>query len=82
MKVLIWIKNIIILFFSVIFLAIGINTLIGSFGLNNPVEFLMYFFSACLLIMVCIVGLIYIFFRVFPVKLKERIDDEAAKPRV
>jgi hypothetical protein len=79
MKALIWIKNIIILFFSVIFLAIGINTLIGSFGLNNPVEFLMYFFSACLLIMVCIVGLIYIFFRIFPVKFKERIDNEAAK---
>lgn len=79
MNVLIWIKNFIILLFSVIFLAIGINTLIGSFSLNNPVEFLMYFFSACLLIMVCVVGLIYIFFRVFPFKQKERINDETAR---
>jgi hypothetical protein len=76
MKVLIWIKNILILFFSVIFMGIGINTLIGSFSLNNPIEFLIYFFSACFLVMVCIVGLIYIFFRVFPVRQKERMDDE------
>jgi hypothetical protein len=75
-SVLIWIKNILILVLSLIFLLIGINTLLGSFHLNNPVEFVMYFFSACLLIMVCIVGLIYFFFRLYPGKQKERIDDE------
>jgi hypothetical protein len=75
-SVLIWIKNVLILVLSLIFLIIGINTLLGSFHLKNPVEFVMYFFSACLLIMVCIVGLIYFFFRFYPGKQKERIDDE------
>lgn len=50
---------------SLFFLAVGINTLVGSFNLNNPMEFLMYFFSASLLILVCLVGLIYVFFRLF-----------------
>lgn len=65
MNILIWIKNISVLLLSLFFLAIGINTLVGSFNLNNPMEFLMYFFSASLLILVCLVGLIYVFFRIF-----------------
>ena len=68
MKVLIWIKNILILVLSVFFLLIGINTLIGSYRINNPMEFLMYFFSASLLILVCLVGIIYFFFRLKPQK--------------
>ncbi|MDI6741185.1 MAG: hypothetical protein QMD11_00455 [Smithella sp.] len=65
MNILIWIKNISVFLLSLFFLAIGVNTLIGSFNLNNPMEFLMYFFSASLLILVCLVGLIYVFFRIF-----------------
>ena len=59
MKVLIWIKNVLILLVSLFFLLIGINTLMGSYRINNPMEFLMYFFSASLLILVCIVGILY-----------------------
>ncbi len=44
MKVLIWIKNVLILLVSLFFLLIGINTLMGSYRINNPMEFLMYFF--------------------------------------
>jgi membrane protein YdbS with pleckstrin-like domain len=65
MNILIWIKNVIILLLSVLFLLIGVNTLMGSYSINNPMEFLMYFFSASLLILVCLVGIIYVFFRLF-----------------
>jgi hypothetical protein len=66
--ILIWIKNIVIMIVSVVFLIIGINTLIGSYQLKNPIEFVMYFFSASLLILICLAGLIYLFFRLFPKK--------------
>jgi len=65
LKVLVWIKNSFILCGSVLFLFIGINTLIGSYDLKNPTEFVMYFFSASLLILVCIVGVIYFFSQLF-----------------
>jgi hypothetical protein len=80
MTILIWIKNIAILILSLFFLIIGINTLIGSYGLNNPIEFVMYFFSSSLLILVCISGLIYFFFRVFrPKKNKIEMDNDETK---
>lgn len=63
MNVLIWIKNVFILLLSLFFLIIGVNTLLGSYSLKNPFEFVMYFFSASLLILVCIVGIIYFLFR-------------------
>jgi hypothetical protein len=72
---LIWIKNVFILILSLIFLIVGIKTLLGSYYLNNPVEFVMYFFSASLLILVCVTGLIYVFFRFFPQKQKEEIEN-------
>ena len=76
MNALIWIKNIVILLFSVFFLIIGVNTLIGSYSVKNPFEFIMYFFSACLLILVCAVGVIYFFFRLFPKKQDGMDHDE------
>jgi hypothetical protein len=79
MTILIWIKNIAILLVSLFFLISGINTLLGAFKLNNPLEFLMYFFSASLLILVCIVGIIYFVFRFFPNKQQDVIDEDEAK---
>jgi hypothetical protein len=55
MNAMIWIKNIIVLLLSLLFLMIGVNTLLGSYRINNPIEFVMYFFSASLLILVFIV---------------------------
>jgi len=77
--ILIWIKNIAILFVSLFFLVKGVDTLLGSFKLNNPQEFLMYFFSASLLILVCIVGIIYFVVRLFPQKQQNGIDEDEAK---
>jgi hypothetical protein len=75
MNVVVWFKNILILALSLFFLVIGVNTLMGSYRINNPMEFVMYFFSASLLILVCLVGIIYFFFRLFPSK-KDGLDKD------
>ena len=75
MNVLIWIKNFFILLLSLFFLIIGVNTLLGSYSLKNPIEFVMYFFSASLLILVCIVGIIYFISRLF-IKTPVEIDND------
>jgi len=76
MNVLIWIKNVVVLLVSLFFLIIGINLLLGSYNLKNPLEFVMYFFSASLLILVCIVGIIYFFSRFFIKKQSDGIDND------
>jgi hypothetical protein len=59
-----WGKNILIAVVAIFFLLFGIETLIGSFKLKNPLEFIMYFFSASLLVLVSLVGLLYPAFQV------------------
>lgn len=45
--------------FSVLFLLLGIDTLVAAYHLNNPHEFVMYFFASNLMILVSAVGIIY-----------------------
>lgn len=59
-----WGKNISIALFAFFFLVYGIETLIGSFLLKNPIEFIMYFFSACFMVLVSLVGILYPAFQV------------------
>jgi len=59
-----WGKMILIGFFSLFFLVFGIETLIGAFHLHNPLEFIMYFFSASFMILVSLVGILYPAFQV------------------
>ncbi|HRV26094.1 MAG TPA: hypothetical protein P5294_06125 [Smithellaceae bacterium] len=73
---LIWLKNIAILIASIILLVYGINIMTGAFQLQNPLEFVMTFFSASLLILVCLTGLIYCYFRFFPQKPQGEADHE------
>jgi len=73
---LIWFKNIAILIASAILLIYGINIMTNAFKLNNPFEFVMTFFSASLLILVCLTGIIYCYFRFFPKKPQNEVDDE------
>jgi membrane protein YdbS with pleckstrin-like domain len=73
---LIWIKNIVILIASVILLIYGINIMTGAFKLQNPFEFVMSFFSASLLILVCLTGIIYCYFRFFPKNYQNETDNE------
>ena len=74
--VIVWIKNFTVLILSLFFIIIGINTFLGSFNINNPIEFVMYFFSSSLLILVCFVGIIYFIFRFVPKKVKDGIDND------
>jgi len=60
-----WASKIFIGIVSLFFLARGIDVLISSYTLNNPLEFLMYFFSSSMLILVSAVGVIYCAFRIF-----------------
>jgi hypothetical protein len=59
-----WTKIILLGIFSIFFLVFGIETLIGAFHLKNPLEFIMYFFSASLMILVSLVGILYPIFQV------------------
>jgi hypothetical protein len=54
-----WIKNIFIGSVSTLFLIFGIENLIGSYRSNNPMEFIMYFFSSSLIVLISLVGIIY-----------------------
>jgi predicted membrane protein len=73
---LIWLKNIAVLAASVVFLIYGINIMTNAFKLNNPFEFVMTFFSASLLILVCLTGIIYCYFRFFPKNNQNEADNE------
>jgi hypothetical protein len=54
-----WGKNIGIAFFAIFFLAFGVETLVGSFHLKNPLEFIMYFFSSSFMVLVSLAGILY-----------------------
>ncbi|HOO89612.1 MAG TPA: hypothetical protein PLA74_02205 [Syntrophales bacterium] len=60
-----WVSKLLIGFVSLFFLVRGIDVLVNSYGLNNPAEFIMYFFSSSMLILVSVVGLIYCVVRIF-----------------
>jgi len=58
-----WGKYIIIETMSFLFLIFGVDTLIGSYSLKNPMEFIMYFFSSSMIILISFVGIIYPIFQ-------------------
>jgi hypothetical protein len=50
---------------SLFFITFSIETLVGSFYLKNPFEFIMLFFSSGLMILLSFVGLIYSTFQTY-----------------
>lgn len=70
-----WGKNILIAFLSLFFLVFGINALISAYSTKNPLEFIMYFFSSSLIILISIVGIIYPFFRIRTILKPKKIDE-------
>ncbi len=70
-----WGKNIVIALFAFFFLAFGIETLIGSFLLKNPLEFIMYFFSASFMVLLSFVGILYPAFQVHAFFKNRKIDN-------
>ena len=60
-----WVKNVALTLVSLLFLVLGVETLIASYRLNNPLTFIMGFFSASLIILVSAVGVLYPVIQVF-----------------
>ncbi len=79
MKTLLLMKNIFVLLLSVFFLIFGVNVLVGSFKLPNPLEFVMTLFAASFIILFCVVGVLYAYFRLFPPKSKDGLHDAETK---
>jgi hypothetical protein len=73
---LIWGKNIIIALLSVFFLLFGVKSLMIAYTLKNPHEFIMYFFSSSLIILVSIVGIIYPAFRMKSILKLNKTDND------
>ena len=71
-----WGKNILIAICSLFFLVFGIETLIGAFNLKNPLEFIMYFFSSSLMVLVSLVGILYPTFQVHALCRPRKIDND------
>jgi len=74
-----WGKQVIIICIAVIFLVTGINVLVASYSLTNPLEFIMYFFSSSMVILVSIVFLIYPAVRIYGRlwgEASDEVDDE------
>ena len=71
-----WGKNILIAMVSLFFLVFGIETLIGCFYLKNPLEFIVYFFSASFMVLVSIVGIIYPAFQVHALFKPQKLDND------
>ena len=70
-----WGKNIFIAFFSLFFLIFGVNALISAYSTKNPLEFIMYFFSSSLIILISMVGIIYPFFRIRAILKSNQMDE-------
>ena len=70
-----WGKNILIAFLSLFFLLFGINALISAYSTKNPLEFIMYFFSSSLIILISVVGIIYPFFRIRTILKPKKMDE-------
>lgn len=58
-----WIKMLVILIGSILFLIFGIGNLLSAYYLSNPQEFIVLFFSSSLMILISITGFIYVVFR-------------------
>ncbi|MBP7764841.1 MAG: hypothetical protein KA113_06630 [Syntrophaceae bacterium] len=76
---MILIKNIAVFILSLFFLVLGVDILIESFKLANPLEFVMTLFSASFIILFCITGVLYAVFRFFPRKSPDEMDHADTK---
>jgi len=76
-----WAKIILLGMISLFFLFYGIETLTGAYSLKNPVEFIMYFFSASFMILVSSAGVIFSFFKIYGrLKAREKKDNAGGAP--
>jgi len=67
-----WFKQAVIAILSIVFLILGVETLVASYRLANPLNFIMVFFSSNLIILISLVGILYPVLQVYALlKLKQ-----------
>lgn len=54
-----WFKQAAMTILSVGFLVLGVETLVAAYRLENPLNFIMVFFSSNLIILISFVGILY-----------------------
>ena len=54
-----WFKHAAMTILSVVFLILGVETLVASYRLENPLNFIKVFFSSNLIILISLVGILY-----------------------
>ena len=60
-----WIRIGLTAMISLFFLFWGIETLSGAYSLKNPLEFIMFFFSASFVILLSSVGIVFTFVKIY-----------------
>lgn len=60
-----WGKHLFIGFISLFFLLFGIERLADAYRLKNPMEFIMFFFSSNLIILISTVGFLFPLIRIY-----------------
>ncbi len=63
-QIISWAKNIALAIAALFFFIFGVDLLIASYSLNNPLLFIGVFFSSCLIILVSLAGLVYCWFAI------------------
>jgi len=69
-----WIKIIVIAVLAVFFLSLSVTGLISAYEMKNPAEFVMTFFSQCLMLMISLVGIIYPILQLYYYVKKEKAE--------
>jgi len=72
-------KHIFILLLSMFFFMFGMDILLRSFKMTNPLEFVMTLFSASFIILFSATGVLYVYFRFFRKKTVEEEKREHAE---
>lgn len=54
-----WFKHAAMAILSIVFLILGVETLVASYRLANPLNFIMVFFSSNLIILISLIGILY-----------------------
>jgi hypothetical protein len=62
---LLWLKNFSVGAGGVLFFLLGVDVLRSAYALNNPHEFIVYFFSSSLMILISAVAVLYPIVRIY-----------------
>ena len=69
-----WVKIIAITIFALFLFSLSIVKLLETYTLNNPIEFVMSFFSNSFMLLISIVGLIYPIMQLYYYLKKQKVE--------